>query len=695
MMQQIEINRDQRRLLFSSLIVMSVFLALLLVLNATLADEVSTMIKTIDGDGDVGKFTAIALTSEDAPVISYFDAGNDDLKVAVCDNVDCENPVIKTLDSDGLTGTYSSIAITADEIPVISYYDRDVGDLNLAVCDDPKCSGATIVPIDQPGNVGQFTSLVLNEDGFPVISYYDVDNTALKIAVCDDLLCSSSTIETVDDVGTVGQYSSLQLNDQGFPVISYYDALPNKDLKIAFCDDEVCSNPTIETLVQAGDAGKYSSLLLWNSIPYVAFLYEDFPGHTLNLVACLDPACAASVDGTIELEKYTGEYVSLALNHLNQLVLSYWNDGEDELRVMTCPEMDIGLCFLKITYRVDRVGNSGSHTDMVLNSAGEPVISYYSMDQQALKLATCLLCRVPLRDTFEDVITTEDTMALALSNDDKPYLTYYNFVEGEFNLTSCHDMACSSSTITPLENGLMTYPSMVMQKDNGFPLIAYHHAADNSLKIMVCGNEDCSANLSNTIAPMGTQPSMKLNSSGLPVISYFDKNTDDLIIAYCESLLCAAPVFKTIADAGLVGGYSSLVLREDDTPAVSYYDATNATVMLALCSNPQCDVVHDKAVKPDSGPYNALGLRNDSTLAVFYYDQAAGELWQMTCDFPSCAGVPLFSLVDDTGNDLGQEVALAMSDKGLPLLAYHDGEMKEFEFARIVGSAASRSLPKL
>lgn len=156
--------------------------------------------------------------------ISYYDATHDELKYAYRVGTTL---VISWVDSDGDVGRYSSLALDGSDNPHISYYNSSSDDLKYAYRPDDTWINATI---DSSGDVGQYTSLALDGDGNPHISYYDNTNGALKYAWWTD---SSWISETVDTEGDVGKYSSLAL-DGSDPRISYHDSYPCYDLKYAY-----------------------------------------------------------------------------------------------------------------------------------------------------------------------------------------------------------------------------------------------------------------------------------------------------------------------------------------------------------------------------------------------------------------------------------------------------------------------------
>jgi LPXTG-site transpeptidase (sortase) family protein len=195
---------------------------------------------TVDSAGEVGGYSSLTLNSSGFPVISYLDNTNGNLKVAVCGNATCSagNTLTTVDNSVGLVGQFTSLALNINGFPVISYKDATNGDLKLAVCGNATCSaGNTLITVDNSiADVGDSTSLALNGSGIPIISYHDDTNDDLKVAICGNATCSSgNTLTAVDSVGGVGLQTSLALNSSGFPVISYYDDT-NGDLKVALFD---------------------------------------------------------------------------------------------------------------------------------------------------------------------------------------------------------------------------------------------------------------------------------------------------------------------------------------------------------------------------------------------------------------------------------------------------------------------------
>src|SRR4029453_14042745 len=120
---------------------------------------------------------------------------------------------------------YTSIAIGFDGLPIISYYDATAHTLKVAHCNDTVCAGNNRNPttVAGPGNhVGQFSPIAIGTDNLAIISYDDETAHSLKVAHCDNTLCTTKTITTVDDPADIaGRYTSIHIGHDTLPVYHY------------------------------------------------------------------------------------------------------------------------------------------------------------------------------------------------------------------------------------------------------------------------------------------------------------------------------------------------------------------------------------------------------------------------------------------------------------------------------------------
>ncbi len=253
---------------------------------------------------------------------------------------------IVTADRSGLVGTQTSIVLDNLGLPVVSYRDSTNLDLKVLHCTGrANCRGRkSITSPDAAGSVGLYTSLVLDGGGNPVVSYSSssIGNLHLKVLHCNDSNCAGGgeSIESPDTGGNVGLYTSIVLDSSGNPVVSYSDST-NFDLKVLHCNDSNCAggDESIESPDTGGNVGLFTSIVLDSSgNPVVS--YHDLTNRDLKVLHCNDSNCASG-DESIEspdTRGIVGEYTSLVLNSSGNPVVSYHDRTNGNLKVLTCDD---------------------------------------------------------------------------------------------------------------------------------------------------------------------------------------------------------------------------------------------------------------------------------------------------------------------------------------------------------------------
>ncbi len=386
-------------------VVVLAVVALLASLAISATASAADTIVAVDSAGNVGRAASLALDASGNPVIAYEDQTNGDLKLAHCNDANCAGGDESTVAVDHIgfavdfSSGYASLALDASGHPVIAYDDLANDDLKLAHCNDANCNPSvngpeSIVALDTDGITGRYPSLKLDAGGNPVIAYYDAADGDMKLVHCNDADCdpAANGPESITSVDAAGRYLSLALDAAGYPVISYLYYTADADLRLAHCNDANCAggDESIVAVDTPGFVGSETSLAL-DASGNPAISYFDQTNFDLKLARCNDPNCAGNDESLVSLPDagYIGSNTSLALDGSDDPVIVFYDHLHTDLRLVHCNDAKCTGGNETVVVLETTGGWGGSDVSLALDGGGNPAIAYYDPANHDLKLARC------------------------------------------------------------------------------------------------------------------------------------------------------------------------------------------------------------------------------------------------------------------------------------------------------------------
>ena len=251
--------------------------------------------------------------------------------------------------------------------------------------------------------------------------------------------------------------------------------------------------------------------------------------------------------------------------------------------------------------------------------------------------------------------------------------------------------------------GEMIYTHSIVLDSSGYPVISYIDNTNKDLKLIHCGNVNCtSGNVITTVdgcsgcsvnGDIDKHSTMVLNSSGYPVIAYNDTTNSDLRLVVCDNQYCnGTNTYKVVDNGGGtndVGSYAFLRLAANDRPVITYFDATGDDLEFAYCNNATCTspTLSTLYAPNSSGQYNSFELDTASgtctsspkecPVIAFREGNSIHALTVLHCGTNNCSSGNQTNIVDDGADatdSAGIYASLKLDSSGFPVISFGRGQ---------------------
>jgi hypothetical protein len=332
----------------------------------------------------------------------------------------------------------------------------------------------------------------------------------------------------------------------------------------------------------------------------------------------------------------------------------------------------------------------GGQSSIAIGADGNPVIAYHDIVGQALKVARCtsVLCTATSVTVVDDANDTGWYPSLAIGLDGLPVISYYDRTLGVLKVAKCNDGACrfGDEILAVVDDTADCGQfSALAIGDDGLPVISYHDATNQALRVAKCNDAACTGGdetitTINDEDPGGLHTAIAIGADGFPVISYQQSTgpgTTTVRVAKCNDPACAgADETISIIESTFIPMFEStaIVVSGDGLPRMAFYDSLEAAVKVARCNDAACSGGDESsqtvAIILQSSGQIGLALGADGFPVVSF-----AALRVARCNDADCAGGDETVTVVDSLAEGGNS-AIAVGSDGLPVISYALDELR-------------------
>ncbi len=588
--------------------------------------------RTLDSDGDPGKFTSLAVGSDRVVHISHFDDDTDDLKYTT------NKPgywVTYTVDSLNDTGTSTSLALDSNNNVHISYHYNTDNDLRYAT----NASGAWVVTtdIDTAANVGDFSSIAVDSQDYIHIGYYDVTNTNLKYAT-NAPAGTWSTTTAVNTGDSQGRFCSLVLDSNDNAYIAHLNTT-TKNMELATNESGAWASPTIYGPITA-------TVNISMAIDLADKLHISFspsPGSLYYGTNASGGWAFEEADGP--MSGYGG--TSIAVDAQSKVHISHREADHTELRYTT------NLSGIWESITVDNAGDLGLFSSLAVDNLGIVHISYNNTVDKQLRYANVFT--YPWRTETPDTSGNKNfSPAVAVDSKGHTHISYMDTIDGYLTYATNQDGSWQISDID--KSAVVGFSSSIAIDGKDFIHISYYDQTDSALKYINNTEGVWTATTLDSEGIVGQLTSLAIDSNGKIHIAYRD-NTNQRVkyINNVKGSWVETAIYAT--DNTTLVGISLDIDSKDNIHIVHYhnhnlYYSTNAggswaTIAVDTPVLPAYTGI-DPALAIDSNDFIHISYRDGNNMT--YLTNASGSLKKTEIEVAGVSGNDSDIAIDENDN---------------------------------------------
>jgi len=377
---------------------------------------------------------------------------------------------------------------------------------------------------------------------------------------------------------------------------------------------------------------------------------------------------------TVDSAAYAGKYTSLVLDSQGNPHISYQDGQNNDLKYTEWT----GAAW--ITSTVYSTGVVGQWSSLAFDTNNNPCISFPDSVQHVLLYAKWT-------GSNWDIVTVDPNSrngqysSLVLDKNNNPNISYQDYTNNDLKYAKWTGSAWDIQTVE--STGNTGYYTSIALDGNGNPLIAYQDIGNGLLKLAKWTGSAWTIQTVDTTGMIGNTPSIAIDSKGYPHISYFNGNSKTVMYATWSG---SAWTTQTVELAG-AASYSSLALDSNNNPCISY-TGVNADLRFAKWSGTAWNIeVVDSG--GNTGMYTSLALDNYGNPCVSYHDYSNGDLkYASSTGQISITASLRVKVVDGSGNILsGATIISTTQPTGQTTLTGTSGDKDPTIFNNLVAGS--------
>ncbi|MBI4052399.1 MAG: right-handed parallel beta-helix repeat-containing protein, partial [Elusimicrobia bacterium] len=390
----------------------------------------------------------------------------------------------------------------------------------------------------------------------------------------------------------------------------------------------------------------------------------------------LQASTASDFTGTLySSSSYVYNSSTLTVSGLSPGTLYYFRVGS--LNWNSVPNyVLVGSTMTLSLWDIQTLANAGTYTSIVLDSTGNPHVSY--VDGGNLKYTKWTGSTWIFPETAGSVASGGLThSAMAIDSTGNVHVAYHEVDFSRLMYNKRTATGWGSAQI--VDSSGAGYVSLALDGSMN-PHISYYADLANLRYIRWNGSGWDAPQIVDSTGTVGQYTSIVIDSTGNPHISYYRADAGNVAIKYAQWTGSGWNI--SLADYITGGGYTSIALDGNGNPRISYYEDETGngdgeikyiswlgsgfgapeTVELNMGAGSYTSLILDGAGTPHISYYNTHLSRNE----LIYATKSPG--WTT-------------EVADTTGN-VGQYSSLAMDQFGVPHISYYDATGFDVQYAK-------------